>query len=159
LVLFNTPISPTFLPLVEVDAGQQNLSEYTLKYFAYEPGQPKNVSFITRNIRNTTYRAEIANYLTSNPIFGTLDFYNDNYPRPPYAEHFNLSSFVYKMPSMILWGTEEEYFSSKTIYRIESWFAKGVRLATVPGAGHWVFKDDVEKTNREIKSFLAYLGY
>jgi len=58
-----------------------------------------------------------------------------------------------------LWGTEDEYFSPKTIDGVEGWFEEGVRLVTVPGAGHWVFRDEPGRSNREIESFLRYLEY
>jgi epoxide hydrolase 4 len=157
LIAVNTPILPTFLPLIEFDAGQQNLSRYTIPYFAYEPGQPKNVSTLVQHIRNHTYQAEIARYLEQSPIDGMLHFYSENYPAPPYGKNLSREGLVQKVPSMILWGTEDPYFSPKTIDGIEDWFDEGVRLVTVPGAGHWVFRDEPTRSNREIESFLKYM--
>ncbi|KAH9204294.1 putative hydrolase [Leptodontidium sp. 2 PMI_412] len=159
IILINTHVLPIFLPLIEFDAGQQNMSLYTLKYFAYEPGQPKNVSFITGKIRNERYRAEIAQYLEESPMYGMLDFYKENYPSPPYKQNLSTAGCVYKIPSLILWGTEDPYFSPKMIDGIEKYFLRGVRLVTVPGAGHWVFQDRATRSNREIGNFLEYLGY
>ncbi|KAF2727222.1 putative hydrolase [Polyplosphaeria fusca] len=158
LVILNTPIIPVFLPLLEHDAEAQNYARYTLSYYTYEPGQPKNVSTLVENIRNTTYRAEIAEYLEDSPINGMLNFYKNNYPGPPYGRNLSADEMVQKVPSMLLWGQEEPYISPKVLDGLEKWFENGLRLVTIPHAGHWVFRDQWRRANEEIWSFLGIAG-
>lgn len=67
LVMVNSPIIPVFLPLIEFDSYQQQLSEYTIPYYAYQLGQPKNISTIVQRILNETYRDEIAEHMQKIP--------------------------------------------------------------------------------------------
>ncbi|KAI8936745.1 hypothetical protein NX059_007132 [Plenodomus lindquistii] len=159
LILMNTPPLPTFGTLLERDKDVQAYAEYTIPYFSYVPGNPKNISTITSGIRNATYRAETAAYLEASPIQGMLWFYNENYPAPPYGRNVSFdATYVQRVPSMLLWGTEDPYFSPRIIDGLQGWFGEGLRLVTVPGAGHWVYRDAWEKSNREIWSFLRTVG-
>ncbi|ETS83248.1 hypothetical protein PFICI_05124 [Pestalotiopsis fici W106-1] len=157
LVMTNTPFIPTFIPLVEFDAEQQKMSHYTLKYFDYVEGQPKNISTIVENIWNDTYRQEITDYLQNSPLAGMLSFYNENYPAPPYGQQVNLDGLIQSVPSCIIWGEEDPYFSPRTLDGLESWFSDGVRLVTIPHAGHWSFRDQPTRWNAELDSFLGFL--
>ena len=159
LIMVNTPVLPTFLPLIEFDAEQQSLSSYTLEYYAYEPGQPKNATFIAEGIRNATYRNSIVEYLNASPIRGMLNFYTEQFPGPPYFElstfNYSLAQYSYKLPCQIIYGIQDPYFSIKILDGLSKWFSYGVRLVTIPGAGHWLFQNAPEKFNRELESFLT----
>lgn len=157
LVLTNTPFLPTFLPLVQFDAKQQEMSEYTLKYFKFVEGQPKNISTIVENIWNDTYRQEITDYLYTSPIAGMLSFYNENYPGPPYGQEINLDGLKQSVPTCIIWGEAEPYFSARTLDGLKEWFSDGIRVVTIPHAGHWSFRDQPERWNAELESFLDFL--
>jgi pimeloyl-ACP methyl ester carboxylesterase len=158
LILTNTPFLPTFLPLLEFDSEQQMMSHYTLKYFGYVESQPKNISTIVENIWNNTYRQEITDYLEDSPLAGMLSFYNENYPGPPYGQKINLDGLVQSVPACIIWGEEDPYFSAKTLDGLERWVSNGIRLVTIPHAGHWSFRDQPRRWNAELESFLSFLN-
>ncbi|KAF2430898.1 alpha/beta-hydrolase [Tothia fuscella] len=84
LILINTVQLPIFLHLIEFNKGQQEMSEYTIVFEAYQVGQPKNISSLVKVIHNDTYKAETAQYLIDSPIDGMLHLYNKNYPGPLY---------------------------------------------------------------------------
>ncbi|KAI0177524.1 putative hydrolase [Pestalotiopsis sp. NC0098] len=149
LVLTNTPFIPTFIPLVEFDQEQQKMSHYTLK-----PTQEYTDDCREHN------RQDITDYLQDSPIAGMLSFYNENYPGPPYGQNVNLNGLVQSVPTCIIWGEEDRYFSVKTLDGLEKWFSDGVRLVTIPHAGHWSFRDQPRRWNAELESFLEFLrGY
>jgi pimeloyl-ACP methyl ester carboxylesterase len=158
LIILNAPVIPVFLPLINFDKEEQDYARYTIPYYTYQPNQPKNISTLVAPIRNVTYRSQIAAYLEESPIDGMLHFYNENYPGPPYGQNVSLDGLVQKVPTLLLWGEEDPYFSPKLLDGLEGWFERGVRLVTVPGAGHWVFRDEWERTNREIVGFLGLVG-
>jgi pimeloyl-ACP methyl ester carboxylesterase len=155
LIMMNTPAIPVFLPLIEFDTEEQEYAKYTIPYYSYRPGQPKNISTLVEHIRNTTYRANIAEYLQESPIDGMLHFYSLNYPSPPYGQNISTTGLSQKVPSLLIWGDEDPYFSPKLLDGLQNWFEKGIRLVTVPGAGHWVHRDSWRRVNAEIKSFLG----
>ena len=161
LIIINAPIMPTFLPLLSYDAEAQEYARYTIPYYSYVPGQPKNIPTIVKTIRDPVYRRKIADYLDRSPIHGMLNFYKNNYPGPTYGQDLTTAlnmtkeTWTQRVPTMVLWGEEDDYFSPKTIDGLLGWFQLGVRLVTVPKSGHWPFRDQWKRSNQEILSFLA----
>jgi pimeloyl-ACP methyl ester carboxylesterase len=156
LALLNAPVLSTFDSVVSSDPEQQAMSGYTHPYLRYRPGDDKNVAFVTRNIRNRDWRTTIARYLDGNPIDGMMAYYKANYPAPPYRPQ-EPAGYRYAVPTLIVWGVEEEYFAPRALDGLTRWFDAPLRLATVPGAGHWPHQDDPGRVNQEIRSWLALL--
>jgi pimeloyl-ACP methyl ester carboxylesterase len=155
LVLLNSPVLQPFVNLVNNDAEQQHLSEYTIPYFAYSEGDDKNVDFVVRNIRDQEWRKRIAAYLRRSPLHGMLSYYKTSYPAPPYGvPPVTDPSMVYHVPSLIVWGLEDPYFSRRSLNDLWDWFAPSYRFVSVPGAGHWVHHDAARVVNRELRSWL-----
>lgn len=156
LALLNAPVLSTFGSVVNNDPEQQAMSAYTLPYLRYRPGDDKNIEFVTRNIRNPAWRRAISWYLDENPIDGMMAYYKANYSAPPYSQQ-RPTGYIYGVPTLIVWGTEDEYFAPAVLDGLTRYFAAPLRLATVPGAGHWVHQDAPQQVNREIRSWLALL--
>jgi pimeloyl-ACP methyl ester carboxylesterase len=156
LGLLNAPILSTFDSVVNSNPQQQAMSEYTLPYLQYQPGNDKNIAFVTRNIRDTRWRRVISEYLDENPMEGMLAYYKANYPSPPYRPQ-EPAGYRYGVPALIVWGIEEEYFAPSVLNDLTNYFSAPIRLATVPGAGHWVHQDAPERVSAEIRSWLATL--
>lgn len=156
LIILNSPISRSLVKLVNHDIEQQELSEYTIAYLKYEEGDSKNASYITQFIRDSRWRDAITAYLEESPLHGMLSYYKMGYPAPPYGAGVldDVSSFVHRAPTLIVWGLEDEYFSLKILNNLWEWFSQSYRLVTIPGAGHWVFQDEPQKVNAEIRSWL-----
>ena len=157
MILMNSPISMPFRRLVNHDAAQQELSKYTIPFIEYEQGDPKDVSSVTHAIRDDAWRASVDAYIAESPLHGMLNYYRVNYPGPPYGapQPENLTPYVYHVPSLVIWGVEDEFFSLKILNDLPLWFAEPLRLVTVPRAGHWVFQDQPDLVNSEIRSWLA----
>ncbi|KAH6954012.1 epoxide hydrolase-like protein [Ilyonectria sp. MPI-CAGE-AT-0026] len=158
LIIINAPIVPRFDGLVNFDEEQQKLSEYTIKYIQYQPGDNKNEKFVTRLIRDDAHRESVQEYLASSPMYGMFNYYKMNYPAPPYGQESKLPPMKYQIPTLILWGLEEEYFSMKMLDGLTDHFTASTRVVLVPGAGHWSFRDKPETINREIWSWLGDLS-
>jgi pimeloyl-ACP methyl ester carboxylesterase len=157
LILINSPIVPAFHDLVNFDSEQQRLSEYTIPYMHYQPGDPKNAEFIVRHIRNRERRQEILDYLTTSPMHGMLNYYKKNYPAPPYGHKVDTTMMLYQIPTLIVWGLEEEYFALKQLDGLPKYFLESLRVVLVPGAGHWSFHDKPAVVSREIQSWLSLM--
>jgi pimeloyl-ACP methyl ester carboxylesterase len=84
VILMNVPMIATFNGVIGANKEQPSLAVYTLPYLGYQPGDDKNVDFITRNIRDPEWRSTIANYLKEEPIESMFSYYKVNYPAPPY---------------------------------------------------------------------------
>ncbi|KAH6999301.1 Alpha/Beta hydrolase protein [Ilyonectria destructans] len=154
LIIINSPILPRFSDLVNFDKEQQEMSAYTIPFIQYQPGDDKNEEDIVRLIRDATRRQSIKEYLTSSPMHGMFNYYKMNYPAPPYGQEVDTSKYLFRMPTLILWGLEEEYFSLKMLDGLPKHFAQSTRIVFVPGAGHWSFRDQPKRVNQEIQSWL-----
>lgn len=158
LIIINSPIVPRFHELIQLDKEQQALSAYTIPYFNYKPGDDVDFDYIIRNIRDEKYRQEIRDYLTEGPVDGMFAIYKYNYAGPPYGQVIDTTGMLYQIPTLIIWGLEEEYFSIKMLNKIPENFKNSTRLVTLPGAGHWSFRDQPERVNNEIRSWLHDAG-
>ena len=154
LAVLNAPVLSTFDSVVTSDPEQQALSAYTLPYLQYRPGDDKNIAFVTRNIRNPEWRGTIRRYLDETPIEGMMAYYKANYAPAPYRAQ-QPAGYRFSVPTLIVWGVEEEYFAPSVLDGLTRYFDAPVRLASVPGAGHWVHQDAPDRVNQEIRSWLA----
>ncbi|KAL4863038.1 hypothetical protein BDV12DRAFT_189952 [Aspergillus spectabilis] len=159
LIIINSPILPTFNQLVNFDKEQQNLSQYTIRYHQYQAGDPIDEEYIVRTIRDPARRRVVQEYLASSSIYGMLNYYKKNYPSPPYGKEVDTSRMMYNIPTLIIWGLQDEYFSLKVLDNLPLYFRDTLRLVTLPSAGHWSFRDEYAKVNREIRSWLEELKH
>ncbi|KAJ5298018.1 hypothetical protein PENANT_c039G06042 [Penicillium antarcticum] len=157
LIIINSPIAPKFYDLVNHDSEQQKLSEYTIPCIRYQDGDPKNAEFIVRNIRNPERREELLHYLTESPMHRMLSYYKKSYPAPPYGQKVDTSMMLFRIPALIIWDLEEEYFSTKLLDGPPEYLLERLRVVLVPGAGHWSFQDKPAVVSREIRSWLEGL--
>lgn len=156
LVVVNAPPLSRFNSVVHASAKQQAMSAYTLPYLGYRPGDDKNVAEVVRNIRDPHWRDHVARYLAENRIDGMMGYYKANYSAPPYAPE-PPAGHVFGLPTLILWGLEEEYFSPEALDDLARYFPASLRLVTIPGAGHWAHRDAPDRVNAEIRSWLEQL--
>jgi epoxide hydrolase 4 len=156
VISMNVPMIATFNAIISANGEQQTLSAYSLPYLRYRPGDGTNADFITRNIRDPDWRSTIADYLKEQPVEGMLSYYKANYPAPPYTSEAP-AGFVLNVPTLIIWGLQDEYFSYAVLDGAARYISQSMRLVTVPGAGHWVHRDASEVVNREIRSWLRTL--
>lgn len=159
MILMNAAILPRLAELVNFDPEQQKASEYTIHFMQYQIGDDKEVENKTTFIRDPSRRKEIQDYLTASPMNGMMAYYKKNYPAPPYGQTSPLQNITLPVPTLILWGVEDEYFIPKFLDGIPKIFPNTTRLVTFPHAGHWVFQDEPKKVNREMFSWLEELNY
>ncbi|GJD03715.1 Epoxide hydrolase [Colletotrichum higginsianum IMI 349063] len=154
LITINSPIVPRIYELVNFDKDQQRQSEYTISYMKYQPGDDKNLDVVVAPISDEEYRRNIRNYLSESPMEGMLAYYKYNYPAPPYGVKVDTSVMLYQVPTLIIWGVDDPYFSLKMLDQIPKNFKNTTRLVTLPGAGHWSFREQPDRINQEIRSWL-----
>lgn len=158
LAFLNTPVLPPFTILVNHDEHQQKLSEYTKAYVAYEEGDDKNIDYVVAPINNPEWRERIARYLEESNMHGMFSYYKKGYPGVPGAPGpEDVAGFKFQVPSLILWGLDDPYFSLEHLSDLWNWFERSYRFVSIPGAGHWVHQDAPRKVNAELRSWLASL--
>ncbi|KAJ5111967.1 hypothetical protein N7532_000012 [Penicillium argentinense] len=133
LILINTPVVPRLYDLVNFDQGQQKMSEYTIKFMEYQPGGEKNEADVVKFIRDPARRQAVQEYMRTSPMHGMFAYYKKNYPGPPYGQKVDTSHMHFQIPTLIIWGVEDEYFSPKFLDQIPQIFLAATRLVTLPG--------------------------
>ncbi|KAH6693563.1 Alpha/Beta hydrolase protein [Plectosphaerella plurivora] len=157
LIIINSPILPRFYDLVNHDKDQQETSDYTIPYINFKAGDDKNVDVVVQPIQDEAYRDEIREYLNESPMEGMYAYYKFNYPGPPYGANVDTSVMLYQVPTLIIWGLDDEFFSRKMLDSLPNFFMDTVRLVTLPGVGHWSFREEADRVNAEISSWLRFL--
>jgi pimeloyl-ACP methyl ester carboxylesterase len=86
-----------------------------------------------------------------------LSYYKAGFPAPPYEldTATDASRFVYHVPSLIIWGLEDPFFSMAQLTRLWDWFSKSYRFVSIPRAGHWLHQDAPRQVNAELRSWLS----
>ncbi|MDP7010471.1 MAG: alpha/beta hydrolase [Verrucomicrobiota bacterium] len=82
-----------------------------------------------------------------------LNYYKQNYPRPPYKE--NTSPVVkVKMPVLMFHGLDDKALLPGALNDTWQWLEKDLTLVTIPGADHFVQQDAAQKVSRTMKLWL-----
>ena len=82
-----------------------------------------------------------------------LNYYKQNYPRPPYKE--NTSPIVkVKMPVLMFHGLDDKALLPGALNDTWDWLEKDLTLVTIPGADHFVQQDAAQKVSHTMKLWL-----
>ena len=152
LVIMNVPLASTYNAILGANPDQQNMASYTVPYIHFRDGDPKNIEFIVRNIRDPRHRSLVASYLDGHPLQSMLSYYKANYPAPPYQKA-EASGYTFDVPVLIVWGMQDEYFVPEVLDGAGRYVRHPLRIVTVPWAGHWVHRDAASLVNSEIRSW------
>jgi epoxide hydrolase 4 len=82
-----------------------------------------------------------------------LQYYKQNYPRPPYKED---TSPVVKVraPVLQIHGLDDQFLLASALNDTWQWFEQDYTLTTIPHAGHFVQQDASDLVTRTIISWL-----
>ena len=82
-----------------------------------------------------------------------LNYYKQNYPRPPYREN-TLPVVKVKMPVLMFHGLDDKALLPGALNDTWQWLEKDLTLVTIPGADHFVQQDAAKKVSRTMKMWL-----
>ena len=82
-----------------------------------------------------------------------LNYYKQNYPRPPYKEN-NSPIIKVKMPVLMFHGLDDKALLPGALNDTWQWLEKDLTLVTIPGADHFVQQDAAQKVSRTMKLWL-----
>ncbi len=129
------------------------MASYTVPYIHFRDGDPKNIEFIVRNIRDPRHRSLVASYLDRHPLQSMLSYYKPTTPRRP-TKRADPAGYLFDVPVLIVWGMEDEYFVPEVLDGAGRYVRHPLHIVTVPWAGHWVHRDAATLVNSEIRSWL-----
>lgn len=154
LVVCNFPHPRGLMDELAHNPQQQQNSAYARRF--QEPGAAKTLTAegLARRIADPEARAHYLEAFTRSDFEGMLNYYKQNYPRPPYAED---ASPVVKVqaPVLLFHGLDDPYLLAGALKNTWEWVDNTLTLVTVPGVNHWVQSDAAELVSSTMKTWLA----
>jgi len=108
---------------------------------------------LSRWVKDSKARAHYIEAFKRSDFEAMLNYYKQNYPRPPYKE--NTSPIVkVKMPVLMFHGLDDKALLPGALNDTWQWLEKDLTLVTIPGADHFVQQDAAQKVSRTMKLWL-----
>ncbi len=94
-------------------------------------------------------------------LTGGLNYYRATPVYPPKGEDegarklsLDPRDFVVRVPTLVIWGEQDRALLPSLLDGLDA-VVPDLKLVRVPGAGHWVMRQQPELVNREIEAFLG----
>tara|TARA_Y100000588_G_scaffold61670_1_gene60920 strand:+ start:884 stop:1792 length:909 start_codon:yes stop_codon:yes gene_type:complete len=108
---------------------------------------------LSRWVKDPKARTHYIEAFNRSDFEAMLNYYKQNYPRPPYRE--NTSPVVkVKMPVLMFHGLDDKALLPGALNDTWQWLEKDLTLVTIPGADHFVQQDAAKKVSRTMKMWL-----
>lgn len=154
LIILNLPHPRGLAHELANNPQQQQNSAYARRF--QEPGAAKTLTAegLAKRIADPTVRERYIEAFKRSDFEAMLNYYKQNYPRPPYRED---TSPVVKitMPVLMFHGLNDTALLASALNRTWEWVDNTLTLVTVPGAGHWVQSDAADVVSSTMKSWLG----
>lgn len=133
---------------------QQQNSAYARRFQEADAAGTLTADGLARRVTDPVVRARYVEAFERSDFEGMLNFYKQNYPRPPYAEDTSPVVKV-KAPVLLLHGLNDTALLPGALNNTWQWVDNTLTLVTIPGAGHWVQSDAADLVTATMKSWLA----
>jgi len=133
---------------------QQQNSAYARRF--QEPDAAKNLTAegLALRITDPAVKARYVEAFKRSDFEAMLNYYKQNYPRPPYTEDTSPVVKV-KAPVLLFHGLADTALLPGALSKTWEWVENTLTLVTVPGAGHWVQSDAADLVSSTMKTWLA----
>ncbi|QLE58162.1 alpha/beta fold hydrolase [Nostoc sp. TCL26-01] len=158
LIILNLPHPRGMMRELAHNPQQQQNSQYARDFQqpeAYLSITPEMLSSVViQPTMPATVQQKYVEALQRSDIQAMLHYYQQNYPREPYAED---PSPVIKVqaPVLMIHGLQDQYLLADGLNNNWEWVDNDLTLVTIPTAGHFVQHDSPDLVTRTIKSWLS----
>lgn len=154
LIILNLPHLRGLARELAHNQEQQQNSEYARRFQqegAHEHLTPERLSAW---VKDPVARERYVEALRRSDIEAMLNYYKQNYPRPPYRED---TSPVIKVqaPVLQIHGLKDQFLLAPALNNTWEWLENTWTLLTIPNAEHFVQHDAADLVSRTILSWLA----
>lgn len=153
LIILNLPHPKGLARELAANADQQKNSAYARAFQL--PGAHKLLT-ATRLARWVTDKEAQPRYLEAfkrSDFEAMLNYYKQNYPKPPYKESA-LPMGTVKAPVLMFHGLDDVALLPAALNGTWNWLERDLTLITVPGAGHFVQQDAAKLVSRNMRMWL-----
>ncbi|GCE22671.1 alpha/beta fold hydrolase [Dictyobacter kobayashii] len=153
LVILNLPHPKSFSRELANNPQQQQNSQYARNFQMEGAHTQLSAEALSAWVTDPVAHAHYIEAFQRSDFEGMLQYYKQNYPRPPYHE---ITSPISKVQCSVLQihGLEDRYLLPNALNSTWEYVEKDWTLMTVPGAGHFVQHDASDLVSRTILSWL-----
>ncbi len=153
LIILNLPHMRGLSRELANNPDQQKNSAYARAFQLPEAHLALTAKGLSRWVKDSKARAHYIEAFKRSDFEAMLNYYKQNYPRPPYKE--NTSPIVkVKMPVLMFHGLDDKALLPGALNDTWQWLEKDLTLVTIPGADHFVQQDAAQKVSRTMKLWL-----
>jgi pimeloyl-ACP methyl ester carboxylesterase len=154
LIVLNLPHPRGLWRELANNPQQQANSAYARRF--QEPDAEKTLTAegLARRIADPAIRARYEEAFKRSDFGAMLNYYKQNYPRPPYQEDTSPVVRV-KAPVLLMHGLNDTALLAAGLNGTWEWVEGPLTIVTVPGAGHWVQSDASALVSSTMRSWLA----
>ena len=106
-------------------------------------------------VRDEAARARYVDAFGRSSLFGMLNYYKANYPRPPYQEIPDADVVRIGAPVLQIHGLEDQYLLAPALDGTWEWLDADYTLVTLPGISHFVQYEASQAVTEAILAWLA----
>lgn len=141
LLAMQTPAVPEWII-------EQNLPEFVRSFFQNQA--VRKGAFSAQN-------AEIYQAALGKPgaIAAALQYYRQLLSLPSWLNSWRLPIEPIDVPTLVLWGEEDTFFSQALLDNVNSLVRAPLQLRQIPQCGHWIQQEVPQTVNRELLKFLC----
>jgi pimeloyl-ACP methyl ester carboxylesterase len=154
LVILNLPHPRGLTRELATNPQQQQNSAYARRFQEPDAAKTLTAEGLAKRIADPAVRERYVEAFRRSDFEAMLNYYKQNYPRPPYAQDTSPLVKV-QMPVLMFHGLDDTALLASALDRTWEWVARPLTLVTVPGAGHWVQSDAADLVSSTMKAWLA----
>ena len=153
LIILNLPHMRGLARELANNPQQQKNSAYARRFQLPGAHLALSAKGLSGWVKDPKARAHYIEAFKRSDFEAMLNYYKQNYPRPPYKE--NTSPIVkVKMPVLMFHGLDDKALLPGALNDTWQWLEKDLTLVTIPGADHFVQQDAAQKVSRTMKLWL-----
>jgi pimeloyl-ACP methyl ester carboxylesterase len=154
LIILNLPHPRGLARELATNPQQQENAAYARRFQEPDAAKTLTAEGLAKRIADPAIRQRYIEAFKRSDFEAMLNYYKQNYPRPPYRED---PSPVVKvtMPVLLFHGLNDTALLASALSRTWEWVDNTLTIVTVPGAGHWVQSDAAELVSSTMKAWLA----
>jgi pimeloyl-ACP methyl ester carboxylesterase len=154
LVILNLPHPRGLSRELATNPQQQQNSAYARRFQEPDAAKTLTAEGLAKRIADPAIRERYIEAFRRSDFEAMLNYYKQNYPRPPYAQDTSPLVKV-QMPVLMFHGLDDTALLASALDGTWEWLARPLTLVTVPGAGHWVQSDAADLVSSTMKAWLA----
>jgi pimeloyl-ACP methyl ester carboxylesterase len=154
LIILNLPHPRGLAYELAHNPQQAENAAYARRFQEPDAAKTLTAEGLAKRIADPEIRQRYIDAFKRSDFEAMLNYYKQNYPRPPYKED---TSPVVKVavPVLIFHGLNDTALLASALNRTWEWVDGSLTIVTVPGAGHWVQSDAPELVSSTMKSWLS----